>query len=158
MPYEIVLVLHSWLRWAVVLLAFVALARSLRGWLGRHDFTGTDHRTVRLFVAACDMQLLLGLVLYFWLSPITPKSIAALKAGMKVASLRFFAVEHLAMMLAVIVLGHLAAISARKAGTPTARHKRLTIYFGVIVALIAVGVPWPWTTNVRPLFRMMAGG
>src|SRR4051812_8365243 len=103
MAYELVLVMHSWLRWAVVVLAVVGLARALRGWLGHRDFTGTDHRVLRLFVVACDMQLLLGLALYFYLSPITPKSLAALKAGMKVSELRFFAVEHVAMMLAVIV-------------------------------------------------------
>lgn len=155
MAYELVLMMHSWLRWAVVVFAIVALFRGLRGWLGRRDFTGADRQVLRLFVVACDVQLLLGLLLYFWLSPITPKSLAALKAGMKISSLRFYSVEHLATMLLVIVLAHLAAVSVRKAATPSGRHRRVTMFLGVIIVLAAVGIPWPWSTHARPAVRTM---
>jgi hypothetical protein len=58
-------------------------------------WTPADARSSRIFVTVLDVQMLLGLLLYFVLSPFTRQAMGDMAAAMKVAALRFFLVEHL---------------------------------------------------------------
>ncbi|XXT21647.1 hypothetical protein WME94_08805 [Sorangium sp. So ce429] len=154
MIYSIVLLLHSWLRWAVLLLGLATLVRSARGWAQRRPWTAADRKLGAAFVGSLDLQLLLGLVLYVALSPLTPKSLAALKAAMPVPALRFFAVEHVFGMVLALVVAHIAWARAKRASDPTARHRRMAL--GVLFALLIVlaAIPWPSLPHGRPLLRL----
>ncbi|WP_437735375.1 hypothetical protein [Sorangium sp. So ce1335] len=154
MIYSIVLVLHSWLRWAVLLLGLAALVRSARGWAQRTPRTATDRKLGAAFVGSLDAQFLLGVLLYVVLSPITPSSLAALKASMPVAALRFFAVEHAFGMIVALAIAHVASARAKRAADPTTQHRRMAL--GVLFALLVVlaAIPWPFLPHGRPLFRL----
>jgi len=67
------------------------------------------------FMITLDLQLLLGLVLYFVLSPFTTQALNDFGAAMRNAPLRFFAVEHVTLMLAAVILVHVGRVLARKA-------------------------------------------
>lgn len=155
MTYLLVLFLHSWVRWAVVVLVLISLASALSGWLGRADWTPGDQRLRKLTVGVVDLQVLLGLTLYFVLSPLTPRSLHALRAAMPNPVLRFYGLEHgVAMLLAVAVI-HVASVRSQKGATPTERHRRWAI--GLLVALLIIGasIPWPFFAYGRPLLRML---
>jgi membrane protein DedA with SNARE-associated domain len=66
---------------------------------------------------------------------------------------RFFAVEHLSMMLAAVVLTHVGRVLARKAATPAQKRTRLSICFGMATLLMLVAIPWPGFRSGRPLLR-----
>ncbi|KYF67508.1 hypothetical protein [Sorangium cellulosum] len=154
MIYSIVLSLHSWLRWAVLLLGLAALVRSARGWAQRTPRTAADRKLGAAFVGSLDAQLLLGVLLYVVLSPVTPSSLAALKASMPVAALRFFAVEHAFGMIVAVAIAHVASARAKRAADPTTQHRRMAL--GVLFALLVVlaAIPWPFLPFGRPLFRL----
>ena len=77
--YTFVLVLHNWSRWLVVIFGLIAVFRAYSGWRGRQPFTGADQwPETPLSWAPCTLQLLLGLLLYFWLSPYGLKAMQAL--------------------------------------------------------------------------------
>jgi hypothetical protein len=103
---------------------------------------------------ALDLQLVLGLLLYFLLSPTTSAIFADFGAAMRDPVARFWAVEHLSMMLAAVVLVHLGRVLARKAPTPGARRTRLLICFGLATIAMFAATPWPGMSAGRPLFRM----
>ncbi|WP_437571181.1 hypothetical protein [Sorangium sp. So ce542] len=153
MIYSFVLVVHSWLRWAVLLLGLLSLVRSVQGWTQRKPWTPADRKASAAFVGALDAQLLLGLLLYVVLSPLRPTSLAALKAAMPVAALRFFAVEHVFLMIVAVAVAHVASARAKRAEDPTARHRRIAL--GVLFSLLLVlaAIPWPFLPYGRPLFR-----
>src|SRR6266540_802573 len=93
------LVLHSLLRWAVLAFGLLAAARALQGWFGPRPWTRLDDRAGKYFVMSLDLQTLVGLVLYGGLSPITRAAFGNMAVTMKDTLLRFYAVEHLSMML-----------------------------------------------------------
>ena len=70
MYYPPVLLIHSWLRWATLLLAIAATVNAFRtdSDLSR-PMPGRQWDT--LFMMALDFQVLFGLLLYFGLSPFT---------------------------------------------------------------------------------------
>ena len=98
--YTPLLVLHSWIRWAVLLLGLLAVGRALVGMQTRRPFTPVDDSRGRLFVTALDMQFLVGLILYLWASPFTTAAFYDLGEAMRNPPLRFFVVEHTFGMVA----------------------------------------------------------
>ena len=149
--YGIVLNIHSWLRWVVII---AGLWTILRAWIpGPRPWTRTDDRSVRAFVGALDIQMLLGLLLYFVLSPFTKQAMADMGMAMKVPGLRFFAVEHTLGMVIAITLAHVGAARIRRA-TPERRHRIASIYFVLALLAILASIPWPGLPAGRPLFRL----
>jgi hypothetical protein len=146
------LILHSLLRWAVLAFGLLAIVRALQGWFGARPWTSLDDRAGKYFVMAIDVQTLVGLVLYGGLSPITRAAFTDMGAAMKDALLRFYAVEHLSLMLVGLALVHVGRVRARKAPTDAARHRTAAIFFGLALLVILAAIPWPGRAIGRPLF------
>jgi hypothetical protein len=153
--YGVVLIVHSWNRWLVLGFAIAALAAAVQGRVVGRDWTKADQRLIRLFISTLDLQVTLGLLLYFVLSPIVPKTLSEFKAAMHVGALRFFAVEHVTMMILALIVAHVAAVLAKKAATARARQQRVAWGVGLSLLLIFAGIPWPWTAAGRPLAHWM---
>jgi hypothetical protein len=151
--YTLVLLLHSWLRWAALvagvgatMAAFSDREQTPAG-LGRADRWGLA------LMAALDLQMLLGLLLYLVLSPTMEAIRQNFGAAMQDRAARFWAVEHIATMLMAVILVHVGRVLARKAKTPEARRTRLLVCFGIATLAMIGATPWPGMSNGRPLFR-----
>ena len=149
--YGIVLNLHSWLRWLVIIALLWTILRAVLP--GPRAWTPADDRSMRLSLMSIDVQFLLGLLLYFVLSPFTRQAMSDMGAAMKSPGLRFFAVEHVVGMLIAVTLAHIGAARIKRA-VPERRHRLAAIFF--ILALLAVlaSIPWPGLPAGRPLFRL----
>ena len=150
--YSAVLLAHSWIRWIALVAAVGTVLAALRIRVPA-DRAGADRWSLYA-MAALDLQMLLGLLLYFALSPFTAEAMKNMSAAMQNPQLRFWAVEHLTMMIVAIVLAHVGRVLARKAATPSSIKMRLLICFGLATILIIAGIPWPGFANGRPLFRL----
>jgi hypothetical protein len=153
MLYQVVLYLHSWLRWGVVLVGALALGRAVHGWGRRRDWKPADRRVQQLFVAVLDSQVLLGLTLYFVLSPLTPKSLEGFRVAMSNSLLRFYGIEHAFSMVLAIIVAHGSSDASRRAGDSTAKHRRWAVGLLIVLLSILVGIPWPALPYGRPLLR-----
>ena len=150
--YTAVLTIHSWLRWIAILTGVGATLAALR-----NPSSGDDSVADRwglFMMMALDTQMLLGLVLYLALSPFTTEAMRDFGAAMKAPQLRFWAVEHITMMMLAVILAHVGRVLARKAKTPAAKRTRMLVCFGLSTLLMIAGTPWPGTANGRPLFRL----
>ena len=148
--YTFVLAVHNIMRWIVIVLAIVALVRAYWGWFGKREWSLTDRKVGMYFSISMDVQLLLGLILYFGLSPITRAAIQNIGAAMAEAGLRFFALEHLLVMLLAVIVVHIGTALSRKADDSMAKHRRAAIWFTLAVLLILVGMPW--SRSLIPIF------
>lgn len=146
--YSIVLILHSWLRWFAILAGLGATATALAPGTARSEKAGL------LFMIAADLQMLLGVLLYGFLSPYTTAYFMDFGAAMRDPVARFWAVEHPVMMLLAVVFAHLGRVLARKAPTPAAKRTRLLICFGLATLLMIAATPWPGMRGARELFRL----
>jgi hypothetical protein len=151
--YASVLLIHSWLRWAVILLALLAIVRAITGASSRRPWTPADDRAGLLFTIALDVQLLLGLLLYFALSPITQGALRDFGGAMAVSATRYWAVEHVFGMVVGVLLAHRGRARAKSIADPARRHKVAAIFFVLALVAILASIPWPGTPNARPLLR-----
>jgi heme A synthase len=150
--YSIVLGLHSWLRWIAIIAAIGATLAAFRS--RTRDAEAPADRWSFFAMMALDVQMLVGLILYFALSPFTSQALADFGAAMRTPQLRFWAVEHVTMMFAAVIVAHVGRVLARKARTPQSKRMRLLVCFGLATVLLLVGTPWPGMSNGRPLFRL----
>jgi hypothetical protein len=146
--YSFTLTLHSLIRWLVLIAGILAAGRAVIGWLRQADWTGLDNRLGLFFMIGVDIQVLLGLVLYLFLSPITAEAFTDFGAAMADADVRFYAVEHVLLMVVVLALVHMGRALPKKVESAAKKHQRAAILFSI--ALIAVLAAIPWS---RPLFR-----
>lgn len=150
--YSTVLAIHSWVRWVTLLLAVAATINAFRppGAVGRMPGRWWDI----FFMLAIDLQVLVGLVLYFGLSPFTVQAMNDVGAAMKSPGLRFWSVEHAGGMLATMMLVRIGRIMAANASTPASARNRRLVCFALATIVMIASIPWPGLANGRPLFRL----
>ena len=150
--YAIVLIIHSWNRWATLLLG---VAATLNAFLNRTENPAKPGRSRwdTSFMAAVDLQVLLGLVLYFGLSPVTTAGLNDLSAAIHTPVLRFWTFIHIIAMFGAMILVRVGRVLAMNAKTPDARRLRKGVAFVAALAVMAAAIPWPGTAAGRPLFR-----
>ena len=150
--HSALLLLHSILRWAVLILALIALARAIGGVIGRREWTAADLSIGGWFVGSLDLQTLIGLVLYvIFLSRLIGEGDMA--GVMRNAPLRFFAVEHITGMIIAVALAHVGRAKTKKATEAAQRHRTALIFYALALVVIVLSIPWPGTPGDRPLLR-----
>jgi hypothetical protein len=151
--YTTVLLLHSWLRWLVLLAGVLAVLRGLSGWNGSRPWTPSDARAGSLFATMLDIQMLLGLILYFGLSPITRAALQDFGAAMSNSGLRFWAVEHVFGMIVAIAFAHVGKTRVARTTDERRRHRVAAVFYGLALVAVLISIPWPGLPNGRPLLR-----
>ena len=137
------LIIHSILRWAVLLFGLWTVLSAISGLLGRRRYNANDNRSNLLFMISCDIQLLLGLVLYFngaWFDMVKANT----REVMHNTSERFFAIEHASMMVLAWLLVHIGRSLVKRGNTDAQKHKRMLIWFGIALLIILAMIPWPF--------------
>ena len=151
--YPTVLALHSWLRWVVLIVGLVALVRGVAGWAAGRPWSRGDNAVSAAFVGVLDLQLLIGLLLYAWLSPITWTAFSDMGGAMRNSMLRFWAVEHLFGMLIAIAVAHVGRARLRRAPVDARRHRTVAVSVGIALLIMLVTIPWPGMPYARPMLR-----
>ena len=150
--YPAVLRIHSWLRWAALLLGATA---TINAFWHRADTAERPRggRWDMFFMLALDLQVLFGLLLYFGLSPFTREAMNNVAMALRDPGLRFWGITHVAMMFVALVAVRVGRVFALGDRTSRARRNGRYICFGIAVRAMVAGVPWPGLANARPLFR-----
>jgi hypothetical protein len=149
---SVLLVLHSVLRWVILILLVLAIVKSYSGMSSGRSFAEGDRKLSLFLMIVAHTTLLLGLVLWFFgqfgLS-------LALDNGMGMVMqnsvMRYWVVEHFVGMLIAIVLITIGRGVAKKSIPDPAKFKRAFWLFLVALIIILATVPWPFRAGVgRP--------
>jgi len=151
--YTSALLLHSWVRWIILIAGILAVARAVAGMSGGKPWTKADDRGTLLFTIALDIQLLIGLILYAGLSPVTRTAFADMAAAMRNPALRFWVAEHFVGMIMALALAHVGRVVIKKRTEAGDKHRLAAMFMGVAMVVILLSLPWPWGSIPRPLFR-----
>ena len=142
--YAMVLTIHSLVRWVVVIAGIAAVIMAFAGWFGNRRWTSSTVRVNMLFTTFLDLNILLGIFLYFILSPITRGAFQNMGDAMKDSNARFFAIEHWLLMIVAVVVAHIGTSRAKKAADDKGKFKQAAIFFTIAMILVFLGIPWPF--------------
>jgi len=151
--YTATLFAHSWLRWLIILLGVFAVARAVAGRASGRPWLAADASAGRFYTIALDIQMLLGLLLYFVFSDLLTVARTDMSRAMGNPAIRFWLVEHLTGMLVAIALAHIGTIRIRKATDATVRFRQAALFYGLSLVAVVLASPWPGLAHARPLFR-----
>lgn len=137
--YQFVFEAHSGLRYVVMLLLIAAILLSFTGWFGKKAFTAGNKRVNLFTLISAHIQFVLGLILYF-VSPLVNTS--NMGAAMKDSVLRYWAVEHVVMMLISIVLITVGYSKSKKLIDDVLKHRTVAIFYTIafIIIIVAIGM------------------
>jgi mono/diheme cytochrome c family protein len=156
--YALVLLAHSYVRWALVLAAVIAGLRSFVA-SGRGGAWGPSYeRWHKTLLSLADTQFTLGALLYVWFSPISSAFFSDFRHGVHDRVLRFFGLEHAFMMVLAVAVLHIGRGRSKAAPTAKLRHRRVWVSCLAFLALAGSSIPWPGLLHGRPLFRTELSG
>lgn len=151
MFYTLTLAAHNVMRWVILVLAIYALYRVFAGLFGKREWTEADRKALSFYSIGMDIQLLLGLLLYFvfggWFGMVTSDTAAV----MSNSNMRFFAVEHIAVMVVAVILAHVAVVTAKRAATSAGKFRNGAIFVTLSVLAVLFAIPWA-TRPLVPVF------
>lgn len=139
MFYNILRHAHSGLRWVALLLLVIVFVSALRRFLSKDKYLEFDRKMALYALITVHLQLIIGLILYF-----TSPKVQFISETMQNSLLRFYTVEHLTIMLISIALVTIGYSRAKKLPTDEEKFRTTLIFYGLGLALIIVGIPWPF--------------
>ena len=150
--YEL-LVVHSFVRWLVLLSLLTVIARAVIGLRSAKAFTATDRALLNTTFVVFLTQASLGIWLYF-ISPLVEYFMLNFSTAVHQREPRFFGMEHITMMVFATLLVVVGFVRVRRMKTDCAKFKCALRWFGVAFAVVLISIPWGFAPLVfRPLFR-----
>lgn len=136
--YDFLKTTHSIIRYIVLLGGIGAIVTILMAARQRVKLFST------IFLASSHLQLVIGLLLYFIYSPWFDMLKESPKEVMKSSQYRFFAVEHIAMMVIAIILVTIGHSKLKKALANNTKLSTPLILFVVALLVMLASIPWPF--------------
>ena len=143
---DYILKIHSFLRWALLLLMIVSIVKAAMSLSGKTPYTPNDRKRTLFTMIAAHLQLVLGIVLYVtrgW-----SQQFSNMASAMKDTALRYWTVEHISMMIIAIVFITIGNIRSKKMDTDAGIYKQILIWFGLALLIILVAMPWPFREQI----------
>lgn len=149
--------IHNIMRWVVLLFGLLTLISGLSGLGGKKDFTHGDKRTALYFLISVDIQLLLGLALYFFRGYYRNFSSGNMGGIMREQVSRFWTIEHSVGMLVAIILVHVGYAGIKGKRPHVSKFRRLFWCTFIALLLMVAVAPWPFRAAgvARPWFPGM---
>jgi hypothetical protein len=122
---NILLLVHSWLRWVIFIVAVIAIVRFLWGWLGGREYKGMDRGLMAGFSGLMDLQATLGLILLLW-------------SGFSGLGFPRYRLEHAFVMIAAAVVAHLSA--RWKNAEHSIRFRNHVLLIAISLVLVVIGI------------------
>src|SRR5680860_461698 len=133
---------HNMFRWLVLIVLVLAIGFASIGWIKKQEWKKRDGLVSLLLTIFMDIQFLVGLILYACVSPLTKSAFADFGAAMKNADLRFYAIEHIFMMVIALVLVHVGKVKSKRITVPWKKHRTAAIFYTIALLLILAAIPW----------------
>ena len=139
--YDVVLNLHSYWAYFVLLILIIAVVNALIKTFGNKEYTAKDFRISLFTLIVSHIQLLIGLVLYF----VSPRFELWSELGGKVMSnsiARLYLVEHPFVNIIAIALITIGYSKHKKKLTSQSKLKTIAIFYTIALVLFLSRIPW----------------
>ncbi|MCC6191081.1 MAG: hypothetical protein IT318_18835 [Anaerolineales bacterium] len=125
---DIVLMLHSLVRWLVLLAAVAAIVKFALGWLRGSEWSGLDRGLSTAFSGLMSLQILLGLIVLFG------------EGFFGDAGFPLQRIEHALIMTLAVALSHLPSLWKNAAPAIRFRNALLCVLIALVLILAGIAV------------------
>lgn len=136
MLYTVVFKIHIYISAITLLSGILTQVLSIQGWIKKRTYTGLDGWSSLVFNIGLYLQLILGFIIYFTLRTSLEGAMWEVPDTENDASLRFWAIEHIALMIFALFLTQLGRIFIKRVSQPIRMFKASVFYYGTALLLI----------------------
>lgn len=136
MIYSIAFKIHIYLSAVTLLAGMSTVVLSIHGWSNKRAFYRLDSHASLLFNIGLYFQLILGFLIYFTLRTSLEGAVWEVPDTENDASLRFWAIEHIALMILALFLTQLGRIFIKRSKASQIKFKASLFYNGISLLLI----------------------
>ncbi|MCP4311913.1 MAG: hypothetical protein GY790_11675 [Bacteroidetes bacterium] len=140
MLYTFAFKIHIYISTLTLLAGILNVLLSSHGWIKKRSYNKWDHGVSLTFNIALYLQLILGFVIYFTLRTSLDGPLWEVPNTENDASLRFWAIEHIALMIFALFLTQLGRLFIGKSSIDIRKFKASLFYYGTAVLLILFSV------------------
>jgi len=134
--YSIAFKIHIYLSTVTLLAGITTVVLSIHGWSAKRAFNRFDSQAPLLFNIGLYFQLILGFLIYFTLRTSLEGPVWEVPDTENDASLRFWAIEHIALMILALFLTQLGRIFIKRSKASLIKFKASLFYNGISLLLI----------------------
>lgn len=133
--------LHSTLPYIFLVTMIIAIAIFWSKRFSGAEFGKNDKRFALINLILAHLQLIIGLVLYIFISPIAK---AARESGEMWSdpNYRFYGVVHISVMIIGIVLITIGYSKSKRQEDSASKFKTLSLFYTLGLVFILSGIPW----------------
>lgn len=151
--YHILIVLHSYVRWFVLLSLGIALYKAFRGYFSNRSFTKSDNAVRHWTATTAHIQLMLGMTLYFQ-SPLIKYFFKNRSIVRENIEYLFFGMIHSTLMLVAIVIVTIGSAMAKRREIDKDKFRTMLVWYSIALFIIFIAIPWPFSPFAnRPYIR-----
>jgi hypothetical protein len=136
MLYTVAFKIHIYISVITLLSGFMTQVLSIQGWTKKRNYVKIDKWSSGIFSIGLYLQLILGFLIYFTLRTALEGAMWEVPDTENDASLRFWAIEHIALMIFALFLTQLGRIFIKRANQPVRKFKASVFYYGTALLLI----------------------
>lgn len=136
MLYTVVFKIHIYISAITLLSGIITQVLSIQGWTRKRDYGRRDAWSSMIFNIGLYLQLVLGFVIYFTLRTSLEGSLWEVPDTENDASLRFWAIEHIALMIFALFLTQLGRVFIKRETQSIRKFKASVFYYGTALLLI----------------------
>ena len=140
MIYSFAFKIHIVISTITLLAGISTLVMSIHGLKRKREYGRQDFVVSLVFNVALYFQLFLGFLIYFLLRSTLEGPMWEVPDTQNDASLRFWAIEHIALMIFALFLTQLGRVFIKRSKGPTRKFRASLFYFGTSLLLILFSV------------------
>lgn len=138
--YSIIKHVHTVISGAFLIFAVWLIIRSVRGIVKDLAYTGLDKFLSYGFIINLYLQLIFGLILFSNHSSMVDDNFSNAEGALKMASNRFWPIEHIVLMLFALFIANLGLILSNQSLSGKEKHKKILTYYVVALIMIAISL------------------
>jgi hypothetical protein len=148
------LVLHSVMRWLVLVSLLYAIYRAYYGYKQKLPFMPIDNKVRHWTATIAHVQLLIGIIVYT--QSATVKMLAnGLSDTGHITEPVCFGIIHIALMLVAIMIITIGSAMVKRKVLAADKFRTQLVYFSIALAIIFIAIPWPFSPLAqRPFIRL----
>jgi hypothetical protein len=136
MLYTFAFKIHIYISTITLLAGITTLVLAIQGLSKKRSYSKTDRWLSETYTIALYLQLILGFIIYFTLRTALDGPFWEVPDTENDASLRFWAIEHIALMIFALFLTQLGRIFIRRSAIAIRKFKATLFYYGTSLLLI----------------------
>ncbi|MBN1252406.1 MAG: hypothetical protein JXR51_03550 [Bacteroidales bacterium] len=140
--HQILIKIHVWSSILFLIVAIILCVISIIGFIKKSEFTKKHIFIENIFIALLYLGLILGIILYFFISPNKNLDGITYEIAQKDFNSRFWAIEHFSVMLFALLLSQIGKIFTKKSIKNQDKFKYAIFYYGAatLITIFSTGI------------------